>query len=101
VTDADVDAKIKDDATTPELRHAWMIAVAPALKQGESVATPDEKAAAKAKADQALADLKAGKDWDEIILEKRGLRFWLHFAVRPENSKQKNRRKVSMQYVTI
>ena len=45
--------------------------------------------------------IKAGKDWDEIILEKRGLRFWLHFAVRPENSKQKNRRKVSMQYVTI
>jgi len=66
VTDADIDAKVKDDATTPEVRHAWMIAVAPELKDGESVATADEKAAAKAKADQALADLKAGKDWDSI-----------------------------------
>jgi hypothetical protein len=34
-----------------------------------------------------------------IILEKRGLRYWLHFAVRPENGKLKNRRKVSMMYV--
>jgi parvulin-like peptidyl-prolyl isomerase len=66
VTDADIDAKLKDEATTPELRHAWMIAVAPELKTGESVATDAEKAAAKAKADQALADLKAGKDWDSI-----------------------------------
>ena len=31
VTDADVDARLADDATTPELRHAWMIAVAPEL----------------------------------------------------------------------
>ena len=42
---------------------------------------------------------RCGKDWDEIILEKRGLRYWLHFAVRPENGKLKNRRKVSMMYV--
>src|SRR3954454_9282507 len=66
VTEADIDAKVKDEATTPEVRHAWMIAVAPELKDGESVPTADEKAAAKAKADQALADLKAGKDWDSI-----------------------------------
>src|SRR4051812_7719116 len=66
VTDADVDARIKQEATTPELRHAWMIAVSPELKEGESVATDEEKAAAKAKAQQALTDLKAGKDWDGV-----------------------------------
>jgi parvulin-like peptidyl-prolyl isomerase len=66
VTDADIDAKLAEDATTQELRHAWMIAVQPQLATGESVATDAEKAAAKAKADQALADLKAGKDWDSV-----------------------------------
>ena len=66
VTDADVDAKVTEEATTPELRHAWMIAVAPELAAGESAPTDAEKAAAKAKADQALTDLKAGKSWDEV-----------------------------------
>lgn len=66
VTDADVDAKIKDEATTPELRHAWLIAVTPEIKTGETVATDEAKAAAKAKADQALVDLKAGKAWEEV-----------------------------------
>ena len=66
VSDADIDAKIAEDATTQELRHAWMIAVSPQLATGESVATDAEKEAAKAKAEQALADLKAGKDWDSV-----------------------------------
>jgi parvulin-like peptidyl-prolyl isomerase len=66
VTDADIDAKMTDEATTPELRNAWMIAVAPTLATGETVFTDAEKAAAKAKADQALADLKAGKDWATV-----------------------------------
>lgn len=66
VTDADVDARLTEDATTPELRHAWMIAVAPDLADGETTATDAEKAAAKAKADQALADLAAGKDWETV-----------------------------------
>ena len=42
------------------------------------------------------------QEFDELLIEKnRHGAIWLHFAVRPENSKQKNRRKVSMQYVTI
>jgi parvulin-like peptidyl-prolyl isomerase len=65
VSDADIDARVAQDGTTPELRHAWMIEVTP-LKTGESTPTDAEKAAAKATADQALADLKAGKDWDSI-----------------------------------
>lgn len=50
-----------------------------------------------------LVDLfeHAGKSWDEIIVEKRGLRFWLHFAVRPESRKAPNRKKVTVIYVTL
>ncbi len=66
VTDTDVDAQLADEATTPELRHAWLIAVAPELAAGETQATNAEKAAAKTKAEQALADLKAGKDWETV-----------------------------------
>jgi parvulin-like peptidyl-prolyl isomerase len=66
ITEADVDAHVTEEATTPELRHAWMIAVQPTLAAGESVATDAEKAAAKATAEQALSDLKAGKAWDVV-----------------------------------
>jgi parvulin-like peptidyl-prolyl isomerase len=66
VTDADIDARFAEEATTPELRHAWMIAVAPELAAGESAPTDAAKAAAKAKAAAALADLKAGKDWETV-----------------------------------
>ena len=44
---------------------------------------------------------KADKLWDEIIIEKKGLRFWLHFAVRPEKGKDKNRGRISVMYVTL
>ena len=66
VSDAEIDARIKEEATTPELRHAWMIEVKPELAAGDSIPTDEAKAAAKAKAGQALADLKAGKSWEEI-----------------------------------
>ena len=32
---------------------------------------------------------KAKKDWDEIIIEKKRVTFWLHFAVRPERNRCK------------
>jgi parvulin-like peptidyl-prolyl isomerase len=66
ITDADVDARFAEEATTPEMRHAWMIAVAPEIPAGETVATDATKAAAKAAAVKALADLKGGKDWTEV-----------------------------------
>ena len=66
VTSADVDARLAVEATTPEMRHAWMIEVKPEIPAGASGASDTTKAAAKAKADAALADLKAGKDWTEI-----------------------------------
>lgn len=66
ITDADVAARLEEEATTPEMRHAWMIEIAPEVPTGEAVANDTTRAAARAKADQALVDLKAGKDWTEI-----------------------------------
>jgi hypothetical protein len=50
-----------------------------------------------------LLDIADGtkRDFDELILEKRGTTYWIHFAVRPENRPEtkgdacqsKNRRK--------
>jgi parvulin-like peptidyl-prolyl isomerase len=66
VTDADIDAQITTEATTPELRHSWVIAVKPEISTGASDATDAQKAAAKAKADQALTDLQSGKKWEDV-----------------------------------
>jgi peptidyl-prolyl cis-trans isomerase C len=66
VSQADVDAKVTEEATTPELRRAWVIAVEPNLAEGESTPNDTAKAAAKAKAQQALTDLRTGKDWETV-----------------------------------
>ena len=66
ITEPEVDARAVEEATTPEMRHAWMIEIAPEIPTGESVASVATKAAARTAADKALADLLAGKDWTEI-----------------------------------
>ncbi|MDP2350282.1 MAG: hypothetical protein Q8M74_03895, partial [Chloroflexota bacterium] len=44
ITEAEVDARLVEEATTPEMRHAWMIEIAPEIPTGESVATDATKA---------------------------------------------------------
>jgi parvulin-like peptidyl-prolyl isomerase len=66
VTDADVDARLTEEATTPELRHAWMIAVQPTTPDGASAPDASASAAALSTAAQALADLKAGTSWEDV-----------------------------------
>ena len=66
VTDADIDAKLLEEKTIPEARHAWVIEVAPELDPGAVDPTDAQVAAAKAKADAALRDLQSGKAWDEV-----------------------------------
>jgi parvulin-like peptidyl-prolyl isomerase len=69
VSPADIDARLTDEATTGELRHAWVIAVKPDQAATEATPSDAEIAAAQAKATQALTDLKSGqsgKDWDSI-----------------------------------
>jgi len=66
VTDADIDAQFLDEATTDEQRHTWVIEVEPESNADTGEPGAAEKAAAKAKAQAALADLKAGKVWEDI-----------------------------------
>lgn len=66
VTAADVDAQLLDEATTPERRHAWVIEVAPKLDGGAATPTSEQRAAAKAIADQALDDLTGGATWEDV-----------------------------------
>ena len=66
VTDADIDARLQTEATVPEFRHAWLIAVSPIVSPGAVEPTAEQIATAKAKIDAALKDLQAGKPWDDI-----------------------------------
>jgi len=69
VTDADVDARFAEEATTPERRHAWMIAVEPTVAEGKTEPDDAAIAAAKAAATKALADLKGGAAWEDVARE--------------------------------
>jgi parvulin-like peptidyl-prolyl isomerase len=67
VTPEQIDAKIVEESTTPEERHAWIIAVAPLIDEGKEDPTDAQKAAAKQIADQAHADITSGsKTWEDV-----------------------------------
>jgi parvulin-like peptidyl-prolyl isomerase len=66
VTDADVDAQLTKEATTPESRHAWLIEVAPEVDEGAIEPTTAQVAAARAAAEDALRDLQNGTSWDQV-----------------------------------
>jgi parvulin-like peptidyl-prolyl isomerase len=67
VTPEQIDAKIAEESTTPEQRHAWIIAVKPEVSQGKTDPTDEQKAAAKKIADQALVDVTTGgKKWEDV-----------------------------------
>jgi parvulin-like peptidyl-prolyl isomerase len=67
VSDADIDAQMTKEATIDEQRRAWVIEVAPEKDPGVREPSTAQKAAAKAKAEGALADLKGGKKWEEVV----------------------------------
>lgn len=66
VDEAAVDAKLAEEATTPELRHGWLIEVEPEVSPDADEPTAAQIAAAKTEAEQALADIRGGKDWQEV-----------------------------------
>jgi len=66
VTEQQIDGRIVEEATTDEQRHAWVIAVKPELTGSATKPTDAQKKAAQDKINQALADLKAGKTWEDI-----------------------------------
>jgi parvulin-like peptidyl-prolyl isomerase len=66
VTEADIDARLIEEATTPETRRGWVIEVQPVTEAGALEPTAEQIATAKATADKALADLRGGAAWEDI-----------------------------------
>ena len=69
VSDADLAAKFAEEATIPELRRAWLIEVEPETDANAAEPTAEQKAAAKKRADDALARLQDGADWETVAKE--------------------------------
>lgn len=67
VSDADINAKLTEEATSQEWRHVWVIAVTPEVSANAAAPTDAQKAAAQAKADGALKDLQSGKAWNDVV----------------------------------
>lgn len=65
-TPAEIDARLVEEATIPASRHAWVIAVAPAVSDGALEPTDAQVAEARATAGKALDDLRAGKAWEDV-----------------------------------
>lgn len=66
VTDAEIDARLQVEASVPEFRRAWLIAVSPVVSPGAVEPTAEQIATARSKVEAALKDLQAGKSWDEV-----------------------------------
>jgi parvulin-like peptidyl-prolyl isomerase len=65
VADADIDARLVEEATIKESRHAWQIEVKPESSGGQP-SNAEQIAAARTRIEGVLSDLKAGKPWDDI-----------------------------------
>jgi parvulin-like peptidyl-prolyl isomerase len=68
-TDTAITAQVTTDATTVQSRHAFQIQVVPEVSTGATTPTDAQVAAAQAKANSLLADLKAGKTWENVVKE--------------------------------
>ncbi|HSS34698.1 MAG TPA: peptidylprolyl isomerase, partial [Patescibacteria group bacterium] len=66
ITDADIDQRLVDEATQKEQRHIGTLTIAPEVTTGATDPTDAQKAAAKAAADKALADIKGGKAFEDV-----------------------------------
>jgi parvulin-like peptidyl-prolyl isomerase len=66
ITDAQIDQRLTDEATQKEERRISLITVKPEVSTGATTATDAQKAAAKAIADKALADIKGGKPFADV-----------------------------------
>lgn len=66
VSDAEIDAQIAEDSTTPEQRHVWIIEIKPDADPDTGEVTDELRAAARSKAQGALSRLKSGESWDDV-----------------------------------
>jgi parvulin-like peptidyl-prolyl isomerase len=67
VTDADIDAAVAADSSTPEARKGFMISVTPGISAGETASSQAEIDAAKKRIDDINAELKSGKSWTDVM----------------------------------
>ncbi len=65
-TPADVDARLLEEATTPEQRHGWVIELAPEVDPGASEPSTAQTAAARTAAEAALEQIQDGKAWEDV-----------------------------------
>jgi parvulin-like peptidyl-prolyl isomerase len=66
VSDADIDAKLVEEATTPAARHLWVIEVAPAVSDGALEPTTAQIGEARTKANETRADIEGGAKWEDV-----------------------------------
>ena len=66
VTDADIDAQLVQEATTPEQRRTWMIEIEPEVDPDTGESTDAQKGAALIRAQQALGRLSRGESWEDV-----------------------------------
>jgi len=66
VTDQQVDDALVAEASTPEQRHVWVIGYRPAVDLATGQTSAAEIAAARARAEQGLADVRSGATWQDI-----------------------------------
>jgi parvulin-like peptidyl-prolyl isomerase len=66
VADTDIQAAYEQEISDPEQRHVYITAIAPQAADEAAGPTAGERSAARDKANQALADLQAGKDFGQV-----------------------------------
>ena len=66
VSDADIEAQLTVEKTLAEERHGWVIEIAPENNAATGKPGDVEKAAARSKANAALAELQAGKTFEDV-----------------------------------
>lgn len=66
VTDAQIDEALIEEATTPELRHAWIIEIEPGMDAGADEPTAEQRAEARKKAEDARAEIEGGASWEDV-----------------------------------
>jgi parvulin-like peptidyl-prolyl isomerase len=66
VSDSDINTRYEQEISSPEQRHIWVVGVAPTAADATNGPTAGERQAAIDKANQALSDLNAGKDFSEV-----------------------------------
>jgi parvulin-like peptidyl-prolyl isomerase len=70
VTEDQVTERLRGEATTVERRHGWIVSTHPEIADGATEPTEEQKAAAKAEAQAALDEIKAGKPFEDVAKEK-------------------------------